>query len=226
MPSILCVNAHPDDESFGPAGTLAKYAADGIPVHILTFTKGQVGTRPEPLDSPEQLGLLREHELLAAARVIGATDVRVLDYMDGELDQVDRGELVQHVLDEIERSNADTLIGPGPLGITRHADHIVAHHAMMEAVSRTERELHVFYIAVPPAFADELKLDGVEREPTHEVDVKDFFETKLAALACHSSQQDAREFFMMLHNLQLKTELFHRTTPPHDGKAMLKGLFD
>jgi LmbE family N-acetylglucosaminyl deacetylase len=226
MPSILCVNAHPDDESFGPAGTLAKYAADGIPVHILTFTKGQVGTRPEPLDSPEQLGLLREHELLAAARVIGATDVRILDYTDGQLDKIDRAELVQHVLDEIERSNADTLIGPGPLGITRHADHIAAHYAMMEAVSKSNQALQIFYIAVPPEFADQMNLEGVEREPTHEVDITDFFETKLAALACHSSQQDAREFFMMLHNLQLKTELFHRAMPSHDAEQMQKGLFD
>jgi LmbE family N-acetylglucosaminyl deacetylase len=130
------------------------------------------------------------------------------------------------VLDEIERSNADTLIGPGPIGITRHADHIAAHHAMMEAVSRSDRALQVFYLAVPPVFADELNVEGVEREPTHEVDVTEFFETKLAALACHSSQQDAREFFLMLANLQLKTELFHRAVPAHDGGEIRAGLFD
>ncbi len=71
MPGILCVFAHPDDESFGPAGTIARYAAQGVPVDPLTFTRGQQGARPEPVDSPEALGVLREYELRAAARVLG-----------------------------------------------------------------------------------------------------------------------------------------------------------
>jgi N-acetylglucosamine malate deacetylase 2 len=226
MPSILCVNAHPDDESFGPAGTLAKYATQDVPVHLLTFTTGQVGTMPEPLDTPEKLGLLRRHELLAAARVIGVQDTRILDYMDGQLDKADRDELAQHVVDEIERSNADTIIGPGPLGITRHGDHIAAHHAMMEAATRIGRPVQVYYIAVPPEFADQMNVEGAEREPTHAIDVTEFYETKLAALACHSSQQDAREFFLMLAERQFTTELFHRVMPPARGGGLAADLFD
>jgi LmbE family N-acetylglucosaminyl deacetylase len=227
MPSILCVNAHPDDESFGPAGTLAKYATLGTPAHILTFTTGQVGTRPEPLDSPEKLGLLRRHELLAACRVIGASDVRILDYMDGQLDTIDRDELAQHVIDAVERSDVDTIIGPGPTGITRHADHIAAHHAMMDAVERLDRAVQVYYIAVPPQFADQMNVEGVEREPTHSIDISDFYETKLAALACHSSQQDAREFFLMLANLRITTELYHRVSPPAATNTdLIADLFD
>jgi LmbE family N-acetylglucosaminyl deacetylase len=225
--SILSINAHPDDEAFGPAGTLAKYVTLGTPVHILTFTTGQVGTRPEPLDSPEKLGLLRRHELLAAARVLGATDVRILDYMDGELHQVDRKALAEHVIEEIERSNADTLIGPGPSGITKHTDHIAAHHAMMDAVAQIGRPVQVYYLAVPPQFADTLDLEGVEREPTHEIDISDFFETKLAALACHSSQQDSREFLLMLAEQRFTSELFHRVTPPAAGGGTLtRDLFE
>jgi LmbE family N-acetylglucosaminyl deacetylase len=196
MPAILVVMPHPDDESFGPAGTIARYASQGVPVDLLVFTKGQVGVRPEPIDSPELLGFVREYETRAAATVLGIRTLTVLDYMDGELDQADGDGLINIVQQHIASSGADTIIGLGPHGLTHHGDHIAAHKAALGAAERTG--VRLFYIAVEGDWVKELNLDGPETQPTHRIEMADYFEAKLTALACHFSQLDAREFFLML----------------------------
>ena len=148
MAGILCVFAHPDDEAFGPAGTIARYRAQGVPVHLLTFTRGQRGTRPRPVRSMRALGLLREQELRAAACVLDIQTVRVLDYVDGELDRAPQDELRAHVLDLLRETGADTVITFGPRGITGHADHIAAHRAALDAVRTLGAGVRLFYVAV------------------------------------------------------------------------------
>ncbi len=226
MPAILCVFAHPDDESFGPAGTIARYASQGVPVHLLTFTRGQHGSRPKPIDSLDALGLLREYELRAAAKVLGIASLELLDYTDGQLDRADPDELAGHVLTALERTGADTVLTFGPLGVTRHADHIATHHAAMAAAGRVERALRVFYPALEGEWAERMKVEGPERQPTHRIDISDFIETKLAALACHSSQEDAREFFVMLAQRRQTEELYHRALPAAEEGRVYTDLFE
>ncbi|MEX2159170.1 MAG: PIG-L deacetylase family protein [Dehalococcoidia bacterium] len=225
MPTILCVMPHPDDESFGPAGTIAKYAARGVPVDLLVFTRGQVGVRHEPIDSPEKLGLVREYEQKAAAKVLGIRTLTFLDYMDGELENADLEELSGHVQQAIERSAADAIITVGPYGLTRHPDHTTVHKAAAHAVERSTRPVRLFYIAVEGDWAKQMNLDGPETQPTHRIEMADFFETKLMALACHTSQQDAREFFLMLSHLKQREELFHQAVPPFEGESPKDDLF-
>ena len=40
---LMCVLAHPDDESLGMGGALAKYAAEGVETYVVTATKGERG---------------------------------------------------------------------------------------------------------------------------------------------------------------------------------------
>jgi len=225
MPAILCVVPHPDDEAFGPAGTIARYAAQGVPVDLLTFTRGQRGTQSTAADSPEALGLLREYETRASARVLGIREVTILDYMDGELDQADVDELAGHVLRAIDRGGIDTIIGLGPLGLTRHADHIAAHRATLRAAQRAGKELRLFYVAVEGRWVKELNLEGPEAEPTHHIDISETLPLKLAALACHSSQEDSRQFFAGLAAAGQRFEWFHRALPPYDGAKPASDLF-
>ncbi len=226
MPSILIVFAHPDDEAFGCAGTIARYAARGVVSHLLSFTKGQAGTRPEGIDSAEALGVLREYELRASARVLGVSDVEVLDYMDGALDRVSPDELAGHVLRLLDATGADTVIAFGPSGITNHGDHIAAHRAAMAAVERAARPVRVLWCAVEGRFAEELKLRGPETQPTHRVDVSQYLNLKLAALACHSSQQDARGYFMELRKATSHEELYHQAVPPVADGKVYRDLFE
>ncbi len=82
-PRILAVFAHPDDESFGPGGTLAKYARQGIPIHLITATRGEAGEVQDPnLVKGKSLAEVRMEELHCAARVLGIQEVVCLGYRD------------------------------------------------------------------------------------------------------------------------------------------------
>src|SRR5580765_9064929 len=91
-PRLMAVLAHPDDESLGVGGTLAKYASEGVEVFLLTATRGDGGRyhghRPgEPQHpGPSALAKIRENELRAAAAVLGVHEVSLLDYGDQQLD--------------------------------------------------------------------------------------------------------------------------------------------
>ena len=88
---LLAVLAHPDDESLGFGGTLAKYAAEGIETFLVTATRGERG-RFGSLGKggdPVEVGRAREAELRAAAAVLGIREVSILNYPDGAVDQVE-----------------------------------------------------------------------------------------------------------------------------------------
>ena len=81
--SILGVYAHPDDESFGTGGTLAKYASQGAQITLICATRGEAGEISDPsLATPETLARVREEELRSACRVLGISEPLFLGYRD------------------------------------------------------------------------------------------------------------------------------------------------
>jgi len=68
---LMCVLAHPDDESLGTGGTLAKYAAEGVETFLVTATRGERGRFGDGGERPsaDVVGTTREAELRAAAKV-------------------------------------------------------------------------------------------------------------------------------------------------------------
>src|SRR5512136_1866556 len=80
---LLAVFAHPDDESFGPGGTLAKYAAEGTEVWLVCATDGNAGTvEASMLAGYASTGQLRAAELCCAAQTLGLAGVDWLGYRD------------------------------------------------------------------------------------------------------------------------------------------------
>ena len=79
---LLAILAHPDDESFGPGGTLAKYAREGVDVHIAIATDGAAGSVAEGFEGKRaELALVRAVELETAVSILGAT-LHTLGYRD------------------------------------------------------------------------------------------------------------------------------------------------
>lgn len=79
---LLAVFAHPDDESFGPGGTMARYAHEGVDVHIAIATDGVAGSvAPGFEGSQEELVAVRAQELVTAVNILGAT-LHTLNYRD------------------------------------------------------------------------------------------------------------------------------------------------
>src|SRR5437867_5470062 len=105
---LMAVLAHPDDESLGAGGTLARYAAEGVETTVVTATRGERGRYKEHRGGdqhpgPEELGRIREAELRAAAQVLGVREVSLLGYMDGDLDRADPREAVARIAGQVRR---------------------------------------------------------------------------------------------------------------------------
>jgi LmbE family N-acetylglucosaminyl deacetylase len=132
----MCVLAHPDDESLGTGGALAKCAADGIATYLVTATRGERGRflAGEESPGPAIVGQVREAELRAAARELGIRDVRFLDYPDGALDAVDPAEAVEKIAGHLRRVKPHVVITFGPDGAYGHPDHIAISQLTTAAI--------------------------------------------------------------------------------------------
>jgi len=135
---FACVLAHPDDETLGMGGTLARYASEGIEVHVITATRGQAGRYRDNSahPGPEALGRIREAELRAAGRVLGVHEVHVLDYMDGSLDRADAAEAAGLIARHLRRIRPQVVATFGPDGAYGHPDHIRTHLVAIGAFER------------------------------------------------------------------------------------------
>jgi LmbE family N-acetylglucosaminyl deacetylase len=127
---LLAVLAHPDDESMGVGGVVAKSAAEGVEVSLVVATRGQRGRfHGHPLSDdrhpgPEALARIREGELKAAAEVLGIRDVTILDYEDQLLDRADSAEAILTIARQIRRLRPHVVVTFGPDGTYGHPDHI------------------------------------------------------------------------------------------------------
>ena len=143
---VLAAFAHPDDEGFGPGGTLAMLAAAGSAVTLVCATNGDVGEISDPaLATPETLGQVRQQELRDAMAVTGVRDVRFLGYRDSGMHGTDdnnhpsslyqaSAEEVAGALVEIMREvRPNVVITHDPSGGYGHPDHITVHHRTTQA---------------------------------------------------------------------------------------------
>jgi LmbE family N-acetylglucosaminyl deacetylase len=133
---LLCVLAHPDDESLAVGGTLAKYAAEGILTYLLTATRGEHGPRGLLANNtgPLALSRVREAELRAAVALLNVHEVESLDYVDGELDQVEPGEAIARIAGHIRRVRPQVVVTFGPDGLSGHPDHIAISQLTTAAI--------------------------------------------------------------------------------------------
>ncbi|HZM94999.1 MAG TPA: PIG-L family deacetylase [Vicinamibacterales bacterium] len=127
---LMAVLAHPDDESLGIGGVLAKYASEGVDVSLLTATRGDSGRyhghRPTDHEHPGALALarIRETELRAAASVLGVRTVSLLDYHDQQLDHANPRQAAAGIAGHLRRDQPDVVVTFGPDGAYGHPDHI------------------------------------------------------------------------------------------------------
>ncbi|GAA1974035.1 N-acetyl-1-D-myo-inositol-2-amino-2-deoxy-alpha-D-glucopyranoside deacetylase [Kitasatospora viridis] len=165
---LLLVHAHPDDESIGNGATMARYAAQGARVTLVTCTLGEGGEVIPPelahltADRTDALGEYRIGELSAAMKELGVDDVRFLGgpgrYRDsgmmgvpenGRPDcfwQADPDEAAGHLVEVVREVRPQVLVTYDEQGGYGHPDHIQAHRVAMRAVE----------LAADPAWRPEL----------------------------------------------------------------------
>jgi N-acetyl-1-D-myo-inositol-2-amino-2-deoxy-alpha-D-glucopyranoside deacetylase len=154
---LLLVHAHPDDETINNGATMARYAAEGAAVTLLTCTLGEEGEVLVPelellaVDSADQLGGYRISELDAAMAALGVTDWRFLGgpgrYRDSGMMgtpandkprafwRADLDEAVAHAVAVVREVRPQVVVTYDENGGYGHPDHIQAHRVAMGAVA-------------------------------------------------------------------------------------------
>ncbi|MEU1288993.1 N-acetyl-1-D-myo-inositol-2-amino-2-deoxy-alpha-D-glucopyranoside deacetylase [Kitasatospora sp. NPDC005856] len=165
---LLLVHAHPDDESIGNGATMARYAAEGARVTLVTCTLGEGGEVIPPelahltADRDDALGAYRIGELTEAMRALGVSDFRFLGgpgrYRDsgmmgvpendvpGCFWQADVEEAAGHLVAVIREVRPQVLVTYDPDGGYGHPDHVQAHRVATRA----------YELAADPAHRPEL----------------------------------------------------------------------
>ncbi len=123
---LLAVLPHPDDESLGLGGTLAKYSAEDVETYLVCATRGERGWNGAEEHNPglEALGRIREAELRCAASQLGLHELNFLDYIDGDVDQANPQEIITGITAYIRHIRPQVVVTFPPDGHYGHPDHI------------------------------------------------------------------------------------------------------
>ena len=142
---LLLSLAHPDDEAFGFGGTIARYHDEGVAVHLICATDGDVGTiDDEFMENFSTIAERRLYELQCAAEVLGLT-LHTFGYRDSgmqgtpdndhpdSLAQADVDEVAERVTEVIRQTRPHIVATFDPFGGYGHPDHIAIHKATIQA---------------------------------------------------------------------------------------------
>jgi LmbE family N-acetylglucosaminyl deacetylase len=133
---LMCVLAHPDDESLALGGTLARYAAEGVETTLVVATRGERGWFGEQAAYPGEyeLGAIREREVRAACRTLGVSRLEFLGYIDGDLDRANEHEVIARIVHLLREIKPQVVVTFGPEGLYGHPDHIAISQLTTSAV--------------------------------------------------------------------------------------------
>jgi LmbE family N-acetylglucosaminyl deacetylase len=191
---ILCISAHPDDNEFTIAGSVAAWAREGRSVVFCLVTSGGAGTNEH---TPRNDGLVpvRERECHDAARILGVDDVVFLGYQDGAVEPT-LG-LRRDLTRVIRRHKPDVVVCTDPTvrwygnEYLNHPDHRAVGTAALDAVFPSAETRSIFpellAEALEPHKVREVWLSGAVPPDTW-VDIGDTLDVKCAALRAHASQ--------------------------------------
>ena len=253
MTVLLVVVAHPDDETFGTGSVIANAADAGAHVVVCCATRGEAGEDTSgTTSSRDELARVREGELRAAAKVLGAADVILLDFADsgmqGEmppsaLAAVEIGRVIDDVAAVIRRVQPDVVVTFDYDSIEDHRDHVRIGQATTEAFHRVAspaarlyhwtlvREQMDRWLAEMKELGQlemyvEMELGRPHHEFTTVVDVSHVMDTRRAAIAEHRTQLSP--FHGMSPALEreiLAHDHFVRVVPPWEGGPVETSLF-
>ncbi len=125
---VLYIFPHPDDESFGPGPAIAQQRAEGHEVYLLTLTKGGATKQRFKMNlSVDEMGEVRHQEMLAVEKVLGLTEMTVLDLPDSGLKEMDPRKIEKVIANEILRVNPHIVVTYAVHGVSGFHDHLVTH---------------------------------------------------------------------------------------------------
>jgi LmbE family N-acetylglucosaminyl deacetylase len=206
---IFALFAHPDDEAFGPSGTLLVETRAGTELHLILLTSGENGVNP---DNNEDLGDVRLQEWRTAGALIGARGMHYLGYKDGQLNNHSMIEISQRIIELItsiiKDTPADTKIEfmTNDLnGVTGHIDHIVAARAASQVFYSMKKHDSRFQrlrlSCLPFQDAPDININWLYMEPGRSakeideiIDARSFQDEVIAIIRTHHTQRADGEY--------------------------------
>lgn len=185
---LLLVFPHPDDESFGKAGTVAMLTKAGTPATLICGTLGEMGRNMgKPVFATrENLPHLRKVELEDACRALGVDDLRLLGLRDKTVEFEDLEEVADKIEAVIREVNPSLVIIYYPkYGV--HPDHDALSEATVIAVKRLPKDER------PIIYGSAVVNNAVDilGPPDIVLDVSDVYDTKMKAMRAHKSQYES-----------------------------------
>ena len=192
--TIVCITAHPDDEAFGPSGTIAQLSGDND-VYVVCATKGQSGQ-----DSSKAEGKLinrRVKELKESAKILGVKKVFFLGFRDGTLSNNLYHKLASKIQEYLEELKPEIIITFAPTGVSGHVDHVVISLVSSYVFYKLPFIKEMWQRVITPERSEDLSRDyfvyvppGTERKNIDKiVDVSGVWDLKVAAMKQHESQR-------------------------------------
>ena len=216
--TVVCFHAHPDDEALYTGGTMARLAAEGHRVVLVTATAGEAGLASSALTVNESLGAVRRRELAVAAAALGCARVVGLGYPDSGLaDQphhdagtfagMDSETVARRLAQVLDEEQADAVTIYDPAGGYGHPDHRQVHRAgsraaelagtavvLQATVDRRALQRALRAVSWTKGRSSDFRprrFDSFYTPPdliTHRVDVSAYLDQKREAMQAHLSQ--------------------------------------
>lgn len=243
---LLCVTAHPDDESGGFGGALLMAHRDGVETYVLCLTDGQAAHyRGEAADAVE-LGRMRRAEMREACELLNVTDYEILHYPDGELLRQDFLALTGTIVERIRRLRPQVILTfGGDGGVNLHRDHTVVSMAATAAFHWAAREIYfpkqlkdgitpyapqkLYYLSTPfITVRDRPELSSLSRVPySLTLVLGEFADRKMEAFTKHSTQAGVLGRVQSFLDQHKQTEQYLLVAAPEQMDAGTDtGLFD
>jgi LmbE family N-acetylglucosaminyl deacetylase len=227
---LMVVMPHPDDECFGCASTIARYAAEGATVTLVTMTRGGAGLwNGRAAGDLRRLADVRELELRDAAAELGVDFLEVFDYPDGALERVEevdevRVRFVGDIVRCLRSHRPQVVVTFGPEGAYGHPDHKVVSRMTVQACTLSgdpaAYELEALALGIAPwspsklyfQTANTMTAESMKLPPqpaiTTRISIRGFEEAKLRAFGHHRTQTQEWEPLRKFVAGQGDTEVF------------------
>ena len=231
---LLCVTAHPDDETGTFGGSLRMYRERGVETCVICLTPGQAGSHRGGARNDQELAQLRKQEFAAACEILKVSKAVILDYPDGQLYRQELNRVVYELSLNVRQFRPDVMLTfGGEGGVTGHPDHSMA------GIFAT---LAFHWAGRPNRYADQLH-DGLAPHRTHKlyhataefalpnrppitfappttfVDIGDHLQTKIAAFKAHKTQAPLWQLFEENARRHGSQEMFHLAASVKTGAA-------
>jgi len=199
--TLMVIFPHPDDESMMTGGLLFAAKKIGIRTVVVTLTKGEAGKihiHPKGKSTRE----VRGNELKSACKKLRVDKLYCGNFSDGNL-KSDVDVWNTWLLDIIKNEKPALIVTYDHSGLTGHPDHIIASKVILRLVQNNDLErsyparrgIALYWVSLNSKLKDWFVPKGVEEnfcEPTHVLDIGNYWIKKWLAVKSHKSQKYAQ----------------------------------